>query len=80
MTTNVFNMYARYTALKGFQEHNGVINANQRLLDLVLATDGVDVTVCRCERSLVPEDPHNPFLDINLRVGGVTDVPFGSGR
>lgn len=64
-STEVFatlNLFMNFNAL--MSQDNYVLNANRRILDLVLTSQKLDCLVTRSDESLVPEDSHHPTLMI----------------
>ena len=75
--TNVFNAYANFLALDDLSQLNNIVNANNRLLDLILTANGADIEVKR-GTPLVREDTHHPCLNFTWRKTKSSNVPFPS--
>lgn len=75
-SSNVFNAFMHFASLNNLTQHNNVLNANERILDLVLATDDLKISVTKYELPLVSEDCHHPCLNITLCDGIVSNSQF----
>ena len=78
-TTQLFNIYTQFLALNNLVQHNSILNCNNRILDLVLTTESLTVTVDKQELTLVTEDNHHPALNIQLELVNLDSVPFVHG-
>lgn len=50
------------------QQHNGTLNRNGKILDLVFSTDNCDIAVIHSDDPVVPEESHHPALDIVIKL------------
>ncbi|KAJ3665922.1 hypothetical protein Zmor_001386 [Zophobas morio] len=72
LTDNIMNFSGSFVPLKDFidynnlKQHNLIFNHNDRLLDLVFTSSDLQCDINRCECPLVPEDNHNPSLELSI--------------
>lgn len=65
---NVQNYFVFFVTFCGLSQRNTVVNANERLLDLVLTTAGEEeASVSLANDPLVPIDAHHPPLEVHIR-------------
>ena len=63
-STYLYNTYARFINSNNITQHNNILNANGRILDLIITTNHISAEIRRHEEPLVIEDLHHPCLDI----------------
>jgi hypothetical protein len=75
-TTSLFNIYNQFISMNNLTQHNYIKNSNNRILDLALATDDMNIEVNEQDMSFVPLDQHHPCLNILIYGKEYANVPF----
>ena len=63
----VIRSFLNFQALINLNQHNRIANANNRILDVVLDTQNLEVQITKADEPLVAVDLHHPPLEIQIK-------------
>ena len=63
----VIRSFLNFQALINLNQHNRIVNANNRILDVVLATKNLEVQITKADEPQVAVDLHHPPLEIQVK-------------